>query len=111
MPTTHSKEGTGTPFVRPMKLRPMDFSILSVLENGRNVSTNLAVELDTSRQYVTERLTQIADYGLVAKVGPSENSGLYEITAAGQAALELRDEYDAADDFDAVIDNYLGADE
>jgi len=31
----------------------------------------------------------------------------YEITERGRAALELRDEYEDADDFDTVIDDYL----
>ncbi|WP_345778227.1 ArsR family transcriptional regulator [Halobaculum rubrum] len=85
----------------------MDFSILDALVDGRNVAANLHMTLDVSRPYVNSRLGQMADYGLVRRIGPNENAGLYEITERGRAALELRDEYEDADDFDAVIDAYL----
>jgi len=52
---------------------------------------------------VNERLGILADSGLINKVGPSETSGLYEITPLGRAALEHRDEYGEVDDFEALI--------
>lgn len=68
----------------PMKLRPLDFSILSELTNGRNVAANLYLALDSSRQCVNERMGLLHDYGLVRRVGPDENVGLYEITEKGR---------------------------
>jgi len=94
-----------------MLLRPVDFSILDELVDGRNVAANLHMTLDVSRPYVNGRLGQMADYSLVRRIGPNENVGLYEITDRGRAALELRDEYEDADDFDVVIDDYLDSED
>jgi DNA-binding PadR family transcriptional regulator len=44
---------------------------------------------------------------LVDKIGPSEDSGLYEITDRGHAVLKHREKYDNEDedvDFDQLID-------
>lgn len=90
-----------------MKLQqPTDFLILEVLADGRNVAPNIAQEIDKSRSHVNVRLPVLADYDLVQKVGPAENSGLYELTDKGEAALELRDRYDTADDFDTLVDQH-----
>ena len=43
------------------------------------------------------------------KIGPADRSGLYEVTDRGRAALRLRDEYQATDDFDALVDRHLAA--
>jgi len=91
----------------PMKLRPVDFALLDELTKGRNVAGNLYQILDVSRQYVNERMGLLHDYGLVERVGPNESVGLYEITDAGQAALELREHYGEVEDFDAVVEEYL----
>nr|WP_284033265.1 ArsR family transcriptional regulator [Halobaculum sp. DT31] len=89
-------------------VRPTDFDILEAFsEHGRNVAPNIAEHLERDKGYINTRLPQLTDYGLLARIGPSENSGLYEITNRGRAALELRDEYEDADDFEAVIDTYL----
>jgi DNA-binding MarR family transcriptional regulator len=89
-------------------VRPTDFQILAAFrDHGRNVAPNIAAHLDRDKGYINTRLPQLADYGLLERIGPSENAGLYEITDRGRAALELRDEYEDADDFDAVIDDYL----
>lgn len=90
-----------------MILRPIDFSILDRLTEGRNVAGNLYMELDSARPYVNERLGQLADYGLVRRIGPNENVGLYEITEMGRVALEHREEYKEVDDFEALIESEL----
>mgnify|MGYP001949176676 CR=1 FL=1 len=89
-----------------MKLRqPTDFLILEELEDkGRNVATNLAAHTGKSRKNINTRLPVLEDYGLVRKIGPAERSGLYEITSLGKAALVYRDQYDEADDFEALIE-------
>ena len=78
-----------------MKLtRPTDFEILDALSEGRrNVAANIAIEIDKERGYVNTRLPVLADYQLVKKVGPTSNSGLYEITRRGLAVLHLNEEY------------------
>ncbi len=90
-----------------MKLRPVDFSLLDELTEGRNVAGNLHQLLDVSRQYVNERMGLLHDYGLIERVGPNESVGLYEITESGHAALELREYYGEIEDFDAAIEDYL----
>ncbi len=89
-----------------MKLRqPTDFLILEALEDkGRNVATNLASHTGKSRKNINTRLPVLEDYGLVRKIGPAERSGLYEITSMGKAALVYQDQYDDADDFEALIE-------
>jgi DNA-binding MarR family transcriptional regulator len=93
-----------------MKLqRPTDFLTLQCLaDSGRNVASNVALEIDKSRSHVNVRLPILEDYGLVEKIGPAENSGLYELTPKGRIALAHREEYDAPDvDFDAVVEQEL----
>jgi len=92
-----------------MRLRqPTDFLILEALHTyGRNVATNLAKTTGKSRKNVNNRLPVLADYGLVRKVGPAEQSGLYEITEEGRAAVDLRSQYDETDDFEALIERRM----
>jgi len=89
-----------------MKLRrPTDFLILEGLDDhGRNVATNLAHHTGKSRKNINTRLPVLADYGLVEKIGPAEQSGLYEITRKGRVALMYREQYDTVDDFEALLD-------
>lgn len=90
--------------------RPTDFLILEALHAyGRNVAPNLAEITGKSRKNVNNRLPVLADYGLVTKIGPAERSGLYEITDRGRVTLRLRDEYEQADDFDAMVDRHVSA--
>lgn len=96
----------------PVKLqRPTDFLILETLnQKGRNVASNIALEIDKTRSHVNVRLPILEDYGLVEKIGPSENSGLYEITDRGRAAVELRDHYGEKDlDFEELIEDRLAS--
>lgn len=87
--------------------RPTDVLILEMLEEGRNVAANIAVELDRNRKYINRRLPQLLDYGLVEKVGPAEDAGLYQITPKGRVVLDLIDQYDEADDFEALVEAEL----
>lgn len=90
--------------------RPTDFLILEALHAyGRNVAPNIAEMTGKSRKNVNNRLPVLADYGLVTKIGPADRSGLYEITDRGRVALRLRDEYGATEDFDALVDRRLAA--
>lgn len=90
-----------------MKLAsPTDFDILDALSDGkRNTAANLAIELDRDRAYINTRLPILADYGLIERIGPAPNSGLYEITDKGRAALKHRDAYRDDDrDFEALLE-------
>jgi len=85
--------------------QPTDFLVLEALHSyGRNVAPNVAEITGKSRKNVNNRLPVLDDYGLVRKIGPADRSGLYEITERGRVTLQLRDQYDAADDFDALVD-------
>lgn len=85
--------------------RPTDFEILEALADGkRNNAVNLAAVLDKNRAYINTRLPVLADYGLLDRVGPAPNSGLYVITEKGQVVIEHREAYDDADvDFETRI--------
>ena len=91
-----------------MKLAvPTDFDVLDALSDGkRNTAVNLSYELDKNRSYINTRLPILADYGLVDRVGPAPNSGLYEITDRGRAALRHRGEYrEDGVDFDQLVED------
>lgn len=85
--------------------RPTDFLILEAFaEEGRNVAANIAILIDKKRSYVNTRLPELEGYRLLQRVGPSPNSGLYEITDRGRAALELRSEYSRDPKFEQMVD-------
>ena len=84
--------------------RPTDFLILETLEKDRNVAVNIAEEIDKSRSHINVRLPQLEDYGLVDKVGPAENSGLYEITDLGRLAISHRYKYDEVENFGEFLE-------
>lgn len=79
---------------------------LGLAEDGRNVAPNIALEIEKSRSHVNIRLPVLADYGLVRKVEPADNSGLYEITDKGESVLALRGQYDSSDDFEDLVERY-----
>ena len=94
-----------------MKLSvPTDFDILEALSDGRrNSAANLAYILGRDRSYINTRLPLLADYRLLARVGPAPRSGLYGITEKGRVALDCRNAYRRTDeDFDALLAAGLG---
>lgn len=91
-----------------LKLTETDFLILGQLREGRNLAANIALEIDRARNYVNQRMPYLLDYELVQKVGPMENSGLYELTERGRLAYEHRAKYADDDvDFEAFLDQRL----
>ncbi|WP_439028081.1 hypothetical protein [Haloarchaeobius sp. DT45] len=54
--------------------------------DGRNVPTNIADELDSHRNYISNRLQHLTEQDLTEHIG-SKRTGLYEITPAGEQAL------------------------
>jgi len=91
-----------------VKLTDTDFLILGKLREGRNLAANIALEIDRARNYVNQRMPYLLDYGLVDRVGPMENSGLYELTEKGRLAYQHRGQYFDEDvDFEELIDAEL----
>lgn len=75
--------------------RPTDFLILDALSDGeRDTAANLAKRIDRDRGYINAQLPKLADQGLVKKIGPYDNSGLYQITSLGVAAIQKQFLYD-----------------
>ncbi|UWG48551.1 Transcriptional regulator, MarR family [Halanaeroarchaeum sp. HSR-CO] len=93
-----------------MKLAlPTDLEILEALVDGkRNTAANLSYELEKDRSYINTRLPVLADYGLLERIGPAPNSGLYEITEKGMVVAEHGDKYEHGDvDFDSFVEDRL----
>ncbi|MFW5937768.1 MAG: ArsR family transcriptional regulator [Halanaeroarchaeum sp.] len=93
-----------------MKLtRPTDIEVLEALADGRrNTAANLAYHLDKDRSYINTRLPVLTDYGLLERVGPAPNSGLYEITTKGKLVVDHQEKLDDEDvDFDAFVEERL----
>lgn len=82
-----------------MTLSQTDARILEILREGRNVSRNISDRLDQHPNYVSKRLSKLADEGIVTRVG-AETVGLYELSERGERVLErhvaLREELEAA---------------
>jgi hypothetical protein len=87
-------------------VQPTDFEILDALADGRrNNAANLAYLLEKDRSYLNTRLPVLADFGLIERVGPAPNSGLYAVTDRGRAALSHRDLYGDPDaDFETLLE-------
>lgn len=74
-------------------ISPTDYDILETLaRTGRNTGKNLSVIMDRDRSYINTRLPELEGGGLIQKIGPAKNSGLYQITADGLLILEHREE-------------------
>ena len=74
---------------------PTDFDILAAFDaHGRNVAANLALYLDRDRAYMNTRLPELGDQGLLEKIGPAPNAGLYELTNRGRVVLAHRSRYE-----------------
>ena len=66
-------------------LKEIDEGILTVLARGRNVPSNLAEELDVSRQWINQRLQQMESADYVTNVG----RGVYELQPENVPADDL----------------------
>ncbi|UWG47031.1 Transcriptional regulator, MarR family [Halanaeroarchaeum sp. HSR-CO] len=74
---------------------PVDLQILREMADGRRqTAKNLSAILDRDNNYVNNRVVQLEGDGLLERVGPAENSGLYEITEVGHRALRYQDKYE-----------------
>ena len=87
-------------------VQPTDFQLLAALADGqRDTAANLAVQLEKNRNYVNTRLPALADAGLIRRIGPSEQSGLYQITPRGVIAEQHRSMYETdREQFETILD-------
>lgn len=110
--TERSASPAGRRYMGLYLVEPTDFEILSYLaRRGRNNAVNIATALDQNREYMNARLHALASHDCVKRIGPAENSGLYEITEKGEVALEHRDLCDDPDvDFGARVEAALSGD-
>lgn len=93
-----------------MKIRlPTDIDIMDALSDGkRNTAANLAYLIDKERAYINTRLPVLADYGLVERVGPAPNSGLYVITSEGVSLLDtVREKQSEGTELRPAVDEAL----
>ncbi|WP_197425386.1 hypothetical protein [Halobacterium sp. CBA1126] len=81
------------------ELKDIDERILEALATGRNVPSNLAEQLDVSRQWITQRLQQMESADYVTNDG----RGVYELQPEN-IPTEQRDRLDlgTTDDADAL---------
>lgn len=89
----------------PVHLSPkIDFAILGEHADARrDVAANIAAELGENRGYVNTRYSVLRNQGLLEPIGPSENSGVHQITPRGIAAYRLREHYGTSD-YDQLVD-------
>ncbi|MFA9503247.1 hypothetical protein ACERIM_10745 [Natrinema sp. H-ect1] len=57
------------------ELNGADKAIIGALREGRNIPSNLADELDYSREYVSSRLKRLREHEIVKNIG----GGVYEL--------------------------------
>ena len=91
---------------------PTDFDILAAFDaHGRNVAANLALHLDRDRAYLNTRLPELEDRGLLEKIEPAPNAGLYELTSYDPVVFAHRERYVGLshDEFDTLVEETLGA--
>lgn len=91
---------------------PTSFQILRILDSrARQTAPNLAALLDRETSYMSNQLSDLAAQGLVRKVGPSDNSSMYEITSRGQLVLRYAPDYshDTVDRFRREISEAITA--
>lgn len=89
---------------------PTSFQVLRVLnDRKRQTAPNLAEILDKDSRYMSNQLNDLAGQGLVRRVGPSDNSKMFEITERGQIAIEYADEYShqEASEFGRLVNRVL----
>lgn len=85
--------------------QPIDFRVLEAMSDGRrDKGANIAIRIDEDRMYVNNRLNDLAEYGLFEKIGPAENTGLYQITPKGVAAMELEDGYERGRKWEEAVE-------
>jgi DNA-binding MarR family transcriptional regulator len=108
--TERSASPAGSTHMGLYLVEPTDFEILAYLaEKGRNNAVNIATALDHNRQYMNARLHTLASHDCVVRIGPAENSGLYEITEKGEGALACRAANSDPDaEFEAAVEAELG---
>lgn len=67
-----------------IRLNDTDEKIIEKLREGRNLPSNIAAEMDVTRQYVSDRMSRLREHGIVRNIG----NGVYELTEEGSASRE-----------------------
>ena len=58
-----------------IRLTDTDKALIELLQDGRNVPSNLAEDLDLSRQHIQKRLKRLEEHGYIRNIG----RGVYEL--------------------------------
>jgi DNA-binding Lrp family transcriptional regulator len=58
-----------------IRLTETDKALLDALHDGRNVPSNLAEDLDLTRQHIQKRLKRLEEHGYIRNIG----RGVYEL--------------------------------
>ena len=61
----------------PEDMRPVDWQIIDILQEGRNSAPNIANRTDYKRQYIAERLGTLKQHDILIPIG----NGIYELNA------------------------------
>jgi DNA-binding MarR family transcriptional regulator len=70
---------------------PTDFDILEILSEGdRETPKHLGTLLEFRNAYMSQRVRQMEDYGLVERI---DDSQMFVITELGRVALDLQNQY------------------
>lgn len=84
--------------------QPTNFQLLAALADGhRDTAANLAIRISKVQNYVNTRLPALVDADLLQRIGPSEHSGLYQITPRG-VVVQHQSVYETDhDQFEALL--------
>lgn len=89
-----------------MHLSDTDWDLLIACYENRETRPNLAKKLDITPNYVSKKLSQHSDNGLIAQPGPADNSGMWTTTPKGDLVVSKKEKYEKRHDelFGALVD-------
>ncbi|SDY71313.1 hypothetical protein [Halopenitus persicus] len=89
-----------------MHLSETDWELLIACHEKRETRPNLAEKLDITPNYVSKKLSQHSENGLISQPGPADNSGMWTTTQKGDLVVEKRKKYEKRHDelFGALVD-------
>lgn len=81
-----------------MHLSDTDWDLLTACHENRETRPNLAEKLDITPNYVSKKLTQHSENGLISQAGPADNSGMWITTQKGNLVVAKREKYEKRHD-------------
>lgn len=89
-----------------MHLSDTDWELLTACHENRETRSNLAEKLDITPNYVSKKLSQHSESGLISQPGPADNSGMWITTPKGNLVVAKREKYEKQHDelFGALVD-------